>query len=116
MEQCLARDSDSSGVGCDNMTIVVVALLNGKTYEEWQSGIAARVAEESSAETNDKSTQDSALIVPNVVATSESEPASDNLPSEESTQEEAAEEEAADAETKEEESSATLEETETPSN
>lgn len=37
MERCLAPDSDTGGIGCDNMTVCIVALLNGKTKEEWYS-------------------------------------------------------------------------------
>lgn len=44
MENCLAPASDMSGLGCDNMTIMIVALLNGKTQEEWYDMIAERVA------------------------------------------------------------------------
>lgn len=32
---CLAPNSYGSGIGCDNMSVIVVALLNGKTLEEW---------------------------------------------------------------------------------
>ncbi|ETS62259.1 hypothetical protein PaG_03331 [Moesziomyces aphidis] len=35
MDRCLAPDSDTGGIGCDNMTVCVVALLNGRTKEEW---------------------------------------------------------------------------------
>lgn len=44
MENCLAPSSDMSGIGCDNMTIMIVGLLNGKTKEEWYDMIATRVA------------------------------------------------------------------------
>lgn len=46
MEKCLAPDSELGGVGCDNMTVVVVALLNGKTPEEWAAWVKKRVDEE----------------------------------------------------------------------
>ena len=46
MEKCLAPDSELGGVGCDNMTVVVVALLNGKTQEEWAAWVKKRVDEE----------------------------------------------------------------------
>jgi protein phosphatase 2C family protein 2/3 len=45
MDNCLAHSSDTGGVGCDNMTIIVVALLRGKTKEEWYDMIAKRVAD-----------------------------------------------------------------------
>lgn len=57
MNNCLAPASDMSGVGCDNMTILIVGILNGKTKEEWYDMICDRVskgdgpvAPESSAE------------------------------------------------------------------
>ncbi|KAK5138251.1 hypothetical protein LTR08_003312 [Meristemomyces frigidus] len=44
MDNCLASNSETGGVGCDNMTMTVVAILNGKTKEEWYNMIAERVA------------------------------------------------------------------------
>ncbi|OQN96888.1 hypothetical protein B0A48_17442 [Cryoendolithus antarcticus] len=44
MDNCLASNSETGGVGCDNMTMMVVALLNGQTKEEWYNKIAERVA------------------------------------------------------------------------
>lgn len=44
MDNCLASSSETGGVGCDNMTMIVVALLKGKTKDEWYSEIADRVA------------------------------------------------------------------------
>ncbi|KAK7732895.1 Protein phosphatase 2C 2 [Botryosphaeria dothidea] len=44
MDNCLASNSDTGGVGCDNMTIVIVGLLKGRTKEEWYKTIAERVA------------------------------------------------------------------------
>lgn len=43
MDRCLAPDSDWGGVGCDNMTVLIVGLLNGKTKDEWYDWIADRV-------------------------------------------------------------------------
>jgi protein phosphatase PTC2/3 len=34
MMRCLAPDCQMAGLGCDNMTVVIVALLQGQTYEE----------------------------------------------------------------------------------
>jgi len=45
MDNCLASNSETGGVGCDNMTMVVIALLNGKTKEEWYESVGKRVAE-----------------------------------------------------------------------
>lgn len=44
MDNCLASNSETGGVGCDNMTMTVIGLLNGKTKEEWYNKIADRVA------------------------------------------------------------------------
>jgi len=44
MDNCLASNSETGGVGCDNMTMMVVALLQGKTKEEWYNMVAERVA------------------------------------------------------------------------
>lgn len=43
-EHCVAPDTASgAGIGCDNMTILVIAILNGRTKEEWYSWITDRV-------------------------------------------------------------------------
>jgi len=44
MDNCLASNSDTGGVGCDNMTMIVIGLLGGKTKEEWYEMISKRVA------------------------------------------------------------------------
>lgn len=45
MEECLAPESDMSGIGCDNMTVCIVALLQpGQTKADWAATIASRVA------------------------------------------------------------------------
>lgn len=44
MNNCLASNSETAGVGCDNMTMIIVGLLNNKTKEEWYNQIAERVA------------------------------------------------------------------------
>jgi protein phosphatase 2C family protein 2/3 len=44
MDNCLASNSETGGVGCDNMTMIVVGLLHGKSKEEWYEEIAKRVA------------------------------------------------------------------------
>ncbi|KAM3420699.1 hypothetical protein BST61_g3951 [Cercospora zeina] len=44
MDNCLASNSETGGVGCDNMTMIVVALLRGQTKEEWYKKIGERVA------------------------------------------------------------------------
>lgn len=43
MDNCLASSSETGGVGCDNMTMCVVGILNGKTKDQWYEEIAKRV-------------------------------------------------------------------------
>jgi len=43
MDRCLAPDSDWGGVGCDNMTMMVVAILGDRTQDEWYEWIKERV-------------------------------------------------------------------------
>ncbi|KAJ1657414.1 Protein phosphatase 2C 2 [Dispira simplex] len=45
MSDCLATGRDNTGVGCDNMTIIIVGLLHGKTPEEWQTALTERFNE-----------------------------------------------------------------------
>ncbi|KAJ6512254.1 phosphatase 2C-like domain-containing protein [Mycena vitilis] len=43
-EHCLAPDTSSgAGIGCDNMTIMIIALLHGRTKEEWAAWVTDRV-------------------------------------------------------------------------
>jgi len=43
-ELCLAPDTESgAGIGCDNMTMLVVAILNGKTQGQWKEWVTNRV-------------------------------------------------------------------------
>ena len=43
-DHCLAPDTSSNaGIGCDNMTVLIVALLHGRTNEEWRAWITDRV-------------------------------------------------------------------------
>lgn len=44
MDNCLASNSETGGVGCDNMTMTIVGILNGRTKEQWYDEIAKRVA------------------------------------------------------------------------
>ncbi|RDL37887.1 putative protein phosphatase 2C [Venustampulla echinocandica] len=44
MDNCLASNSETGGVGCDNMTMTIIGLLRGKTKTEWYDEIAKRVA------------------------------------------------------------------------
>ena len=40
-DRCLATDS-MSGLGCDNMTVIICALLGGKSEEEWRESVKGR--------------------------------------------------------------------------
>ncbi|GBE84931.1 phosphatase 2C-like domain-containing protein [Sparassis latifolia] len=43
-ELCLAPDTDGrGGIGCDNMTILIVAILHGRTLQEWYGWVTNRV-------------------------------------------------------------------------
>jgi protein phosphatase 2C family protein 2/3 len=44
MDRCLASDSEVGGVGCDNMTVIIIAVLHGQTKEQWYDALKARVA------------------------------------------------------------------------
>lgn len=44
MDHCLAVDSEATYIGCDNMTMVLVAFLQGRTVEEWYEVVGDRVA------------------------------------------------------------------------
>ncbi|KAK7756037.1 Protein phosphatase 2C 2 [Diatrype stigma] len=44
MDNCLASNSETGGVGCDNMTMIVVGFLRGRTKEQWYEEVASRVA------------------------------------------------------------------------
>ncbi|KAJ3207913.1 Protein phosphatase 2C 2 [Dinochytrium kinnereticum] len=43
MDHCLAEDLDLQSVGADNMTVVIVALLDGSSVQEWEERIRERV-------------------------------------------------------------------------
>ncbi|KAH7358933.1 protein phosphatase 2C [Plectosphaerella cucumerina] len=44
MDNCLASNSETGGVGCDNMTMIIIAILRGRSKEEWYEEVARRVA------------------------------------------------------------------------
>lgn len=47
MTTCLAPTSGGSGIGCDNMSVCIVAMLQGgESVEEWAKRIAAKVSDE----------------------------------------------------------------------
>lgn len=39
MDDCLAKETSSGGIGCDNMTVQIVAFLNGDSEEKWYEKI-----------------------------------------------------------------------------
>jgi len=43
MMYCLAPTSNMNGFGCDNMTVMVVALYQGRTHDEWVGAVRGRV-------------------------------------------------------------------------
>ncbi|KAI8147886.1 phosphatase 2C-like domain-containing protein [Fennellomyces sp. T-0311] len=45
MDECLAEHSDFGGVGCDNMTVIIVAFLQGKSIDEWYKWVGDKVPE-----------------------------------------------------------------------
>lgn len=51
-DHCIAPDtSTGAGIGCDNMTVLIIAILNGRTKEEWYSWIKDRVEKKSGYDT-----------------------------------------------------------------
>lgn len=46
MMRCLAPDCQMAGLGCDNMTVVIIALLHGDTYEKLQEKCKREYKEE----------------------------------------------------------------------
>ncbi|TID31147.1 hypothetical protein CANINC_000255 [Pichia inconspicua] len=47
MDTCLAPTSGGSGIGCDNMSVCIVALLhNGETLDEWYKRISSKISDE----------------------------------------------------------------------
>ncbi|KAK4520429.1 uncharacterized protein ATC70_008564 [Mucor velutinosus] len=44
MDTCLADSTGTGGVGCDNMTVEIVAFLNGQSEEQWYAKIRDSVA------------------------------------------------------------------------
>ncbi|KAF9096189.1 Protein phosphatase 2C 2 [Mortierella sp. AM989] len=44
MDDCLAPMDKLTSIGCDNMTVIIVAFLNGMTLEQWYKHIRSRIA------------------------------------------------------------------------
>ncbi|KAG1392054.1 hypothetical protein G6F60_012252 [Rhizopus arrhizus] len=53
MDHCLSPDNDGGGVGCDNMSVIIVAILNGKTEDEWYEWMKSRTTPKKDALGND---------------------------------------------------------------
>ncbi|CAG8679881.1 526_t:CDS:2, partial [Racocetra fulgida] len=45
MERCLAKDSELGGIGCDNMTVIVVGFLHKRSEKDWYEWMAKRYGE-----------------------------------------------------------------------
>ncbi|KAI8367262.1 phosphatase 2C-like domain-containing protein [Blakeslea trispora] len=43
MDNCLADEQTSTGLGYDNMSVMIIAILNGKTKEDWYQSIKEKV-------------------------------------------------------------------------
>ncbi|KAI9005506.1 phosphatase 2C-like domain-containing protein [Phycomyces nitens] len=46
MDHCLSSNNDNASVGYDNMSIVIVGILNGKTEKEWYQWVGSRAGAE----------------------------------------------------------------------
>lgn len=54
-DHCLAPDTNSgAGIGCDNMTVLIVAITHGRTKEEWYEWIKDRVKNQYGYKTPDR--------------------------------------------------------------
>lgn len=42
MDYCLAEKANMAGIGCDNMTVVIVAFLRRRTPQEWYDWMASK--------------------------------------------------------------------------
>ncbi|KAI7906560.1 phosphatase 2C-like domain-containing protein [Cokeromyces recurvatus] len=43
MDHCLADDQTSTGLGFDNMSVMIIAILNGKTEKEWYDWMKGKI-------------------------------------------------------------------------
>lgn len=60
MMRCLAPDCGMAGLGCDNMTVVIVALLHGGTYEQLSTKCLVPPPQNSDVENDDNSAKSEA--------------------------------------------------------
>ena len=63
-DYCLGPDASSTSLGSDNMTVVIVAILNGRTKDEWYSWIHDRVETNYGYETPSQLPRTSSRSVP----------------------------------------------------
>lgn len=42
MDYCLAEKANMAGIGCDNMTVVIVAFLRRRTPQQWYDWMASK--------------------------------------------------------------------------
>ncbi|KAI9305373.1 phosphatase 2C-like domain-containing protein [Cunninghamella echinulata] len=54
MDRCLASETDVGGFGCDNMTVIIVGLLHGKTEQEWYEHMKGSFVKTTEVTTKDK--------------------------------------------------------------
>lgn len=54
IDVCLAPTSGGSGIGCDNMSILIVALLQGRTLEEWYEFVKSQISDSTKFPTPDE--------------------------------------------------------------
>jgi protein phosphatase 2C family protein 2/3 len=43
MDYCLAEKGNMSGIGCDNMTVIIVAFLRKRKPQEWYNWMAQKI-------------------------------------------------------------------------
>lgn len=77
MDRCLAPESDFDVIGCDNMTVIIVALLNGKSAEQWYENISSQVS------VPEKEDSGSKLLDTNLVGPKDEPPSYDDSESKE---------------------------------
>lgn len=69
MDNCLANDQTASGLGYDNMSVMIIAILNGKTKKEWYEAIKAKNKSSSSSNKTTSDTPPAAAATPAATTT-----------------------------------------------
>ncbi|KAI8639641.1 phosphatase 2C-like domain-containing protein [Parasitella parasitica] len=62
MDNCLADDQTTNGLGYDNMSVIIVAILNGRTEEEWYQWMKKKATDNSSYKTASTNVTDATNI------------------------------------------------------